>query len=644
MINLEKNKPKSSVNEKDNEKLNINKTNANENEFIFKSLQNEKLKILFLIINNNFIIVGIYPKYSSTQFQRLLLMHIFIALINFKGDIISTMKILNEYQEYDCNNFINLKSFYNQNLETILKDANDILEILIFENYFLKSIIIHFSKVFNFMFKKEYSNLKPIKLKNLYLLDISNSKVILDMKKMQGEINSKKNKKYYRFEKLFKEIIYHSKNLYNEYIKENGMKFTTVNSEYRFVKFECTSTYPRLLFIIKFIPVLKGIAIIHVYTQKKVSRNNENQIRLEQGLNCKEYDFLFGSFIRDNPNFVFKYGAPKKLNYIEKFIEEFYTTRRKIMGIFRLNNSDEKFKYINYDIINIINSYQVSNILDISQIFKEFNKKIEEEYNLYHKKNEKRNNIYNIDNISSENSNDDNDKEMKNLNNILQLNKEIIYNLIFNDKNKYDINSDNNNLFFNNNINDENKDENNKNSEKNNIDINNNLNINDLISNSERKSIIKSDQKSLSFTNSKDYDYKNNKSISKNSKYDNFSNISEVKMNENFNLKVININHVQRDKENTKEIISEKSSSNGKEFQINELLELISTNKKINSYSNKNKIIKEELKEIEITNKDINNSKLIHNSIAKKKNLKIIKLDKDNELGSGTSRSSLIKY
>jgi hypothetical protein len=38
---------------------------------------------------------------------------------------------------------------------------------------------------------------------------------------------------------------------------------------------------------------------------------------MEQGINCKEVDFIFGSFMKGNKNFEFKYGAPKKLEYIQ---------------------------------------------------------------------------------------------------------------------------------------------------------------------------------------------------------------------------------------------------------------------------------------------------------------------------------------
>jgi hypothetical protein len=290
--------------------------NTLENEFIFKNIQNEKCKILFMI-KNNFILVGTFPFTSSIQFQRLLLMHIFIALINFKGDFILCVDKLNEYEDYDNNNYLNLKTFYDNKKSTITsKDTNDILEILIFEYYFLKSLINHFLKVFNEIFRKKDVNLKQIKLKNVYLLDVNSNKVILDMVKIQGSKNNQKNIKYYKFEKLFEEILYHSKHLYNSYIREFDMKFTKEEEDFRFVKFECTSTYPRLLFIIRFIPVLKGMVIIHIYEQTKLSRNNENSIQTQQGINFKEVDLLFGSFIKENPNLEFKYGAPKKLIYI----------------------------------------------------------------------------------------------------------------------------------------------------------------------------------------------------------------------------------------------------------------------------------------------------------------------------------------
>ena len=633
------------------DKLNINKsTNNNNNEFIFKNIQNDKIKILFLIINN-IILVGTFPKSSSIEFQRLLLIHIFVALINFKGDFQSIIKRINECEKYDKNNFINLRLFYKKNINLTIKEKDNILEILIFEYYFLKPIILHFSKVFNEMFKKEDLNLKSTKLKNLYILDINSSSVILDMSKIQGEKNNKKNKKYYILKTLFEEIIYHSKHLYNDYIKENEMKYNSVGSDFRFVKFECTSTYPRLLFIIKFIPILKGIAIIHIYAQKKLSRNNENNIQSEQGINCKEVDLLFGSFIKNNPNFEFKYGAPKKLDYIQKFFEEFYITGRSGFNIFHLTNLDKKYKYVNYSIINIINNFEFK-IYDVDKIFNEINKKLEENYE---KEQKEKNNIKSEESESIKyNITDGND--IKKLDKLFTLSEENIYKEIINKKNiinnKNKKNINNKNIIIKDNNNSEKTENNNKNKvinltniTNNNNNIDNNLKINEYINtNSERKNLI-NNEKTMSLYNSKDNN-KNNKSISKNIKYDQFSMISEVKMDENFEIKVINIKEKEKEKDDNKDETKEKKSYNSllneKELKLNEILDLISSNKKINSYIKENSKIQDDFKENELTKKDINSSKLSKKSILSK-NKRVLVNNKE-KLGSETSRNSMINH
>lgn len=567
---------------------NIKPNDNLENEFIFKNIQNEKYKILFMI-KNNFILVGSFPYSSSIQFQRLLLMHIFIALINFKGDFISCVDKLNEYEDYDNNNYMNLKTFYDNKKSTIIsKDTNDILEILIFEYYFLKSLINHFLKVFNEMFRKKDVNLKQIKLKNVYLLDVNSNKVILDMIKIQGGKSSQKNKKYYKFERLFEEILYHSKHLYNSYIREFDMKFTKEEEDFRFVKFECTSTYPRLLFIIRFIPVLKGIVIIHLYEQTKLSRNNENSIQTQQGINFKEVDLLFGSFIKENPNLEFKYGAPKKLIYIEKFIEEFFITNRKDIGVFRLNNANKSYKYVNYSVIKIINSCHISSNAMIDDIFNDFNKKLKEEF-IIEKSEDKEN--------KSEN-------ETKSIDNILELNNESLYNEIFED-------SQNKNSKLSNGKASDNKvliskiDLEDSSLKNNNNNINDNLNVNDIInSNSERKVLI--DNITSSFNESKDeYKIKKDKLIFENSK------LSNVKMKEKFVLKIVNKQEQKNKKENSKELISNKSE---KEYKLDEMLELISANKKFNIIKKGNTSFQEDSKDNELTHKEIQNSKSKNNS------------------------------
>ena len=589
LINYENSKITEEKEETEKICLNNNKKNIKDNEFIFKFIQLEKCKLLFMI-RNNIIFASSFSNKSSTQFQKLLLIHIFIALINFKGDIISAIKKFNKNEIFDRNNFIILRSIYMNNKNLPSKEINDILEILIFENYFLKIIIKHFSKVFNTMFKKEYINLNQTRFKDLYVLDISNSSIILDMRKVQGNKNVNLKKSYKINPKLFEEILYHSKNMYNSYIKENEMKFISTDSIYRFVKFECTSTFPRLLFIIKFIPVLKGIAVIHLYYQKKLSRNTENNI-LEQEVKYKEIDLLFGSFIRDNQNLEFKYGAPKKLQHIEKFFEEFFITCRNGFDIFKINNN-KKFKYVNYQIISIINSVPVSNDVNIDKLFSDVDKKLQEEYDKEHDiKVEK-------EKANEENEDDDdnkNEEEEKSVENLFLLNRESIYNEILTNTN----NENNNNKYKQKLIQNMNKKQISKDifdsveksliSEKDNKPIekgnnqtlkfdnkkninNSNINIDNLIyteENTERKNLLK----------------KSNRNSLSGSKISSFSMISEVKSKEKFKIKIFSTkNHHNKDSN------IYNNSPNEKDYKLSELLDITDINQKNNKINSQNEI------------------------------------------------------
>ena len=557
-------------------------------DFIFNSIQTDIYKILILI-KNDFILVGTFPKSCSKQFQKLLLTHIFLGLNNFKGDIGNISKKLNEFETYDSKTFTHIKEFYNSQNGLTTKECNDILEILIFENIFLKTLIVHFTKVFYEIFKKEDLNLKQTKLKNLYIIDVPSSNVILDMVKIQGIKSEQKNKKYYKCEKLYEEIIYQSKNMYNNYIKEYNMKYTSADSDFRFVKFECTSTYPRLLFIIRFLPVLKGLAIIHVYSQKKLSRSNDNNIQMEQGINCKEVDFIFGSFMKGNKNFEFKYGAPKKLEYIEKFMEEFFLTGRSSLGIFKVNNMNKKYKYVNYDIIGIINSFQISKSMTIDEIFINFRNKLKQEYEK--DKKEKKENEKEIYDNASNNSEDKDDDNGKNIDKIFSLNKETFYKVLLNIKPEDEQSKKNKDVKSINLISD------NMNNRNSNIDEN--INLNNLVNiNSERVNLGEGNTLSL-------YDNDiTNKVTNKVQNMENTSMISEVKTKEKFEIKILNPK--KKKQEENKEITNDRISNGslfGKENNINEILELISSN---SSKYSENKKMFENSKESEINENKTN--------------------------------------
>ena len=568
------------INEKEKNKkgdiIYINQVDNNsDNDYIFNSIETAIYKILILI-KKEFILIGTFSKTCSRQYQQLLLTHIFIGMNNFKGDIGTISKKLSEIENYNDNNFIHIKSFYNNKEHLNMKESNDILEILIFENIFLKTLIVHYQNVFYQVFKKEDLNLKQTKLKNLYIVDLNNAKILLDMNKIQGIKRKHQNKKFYKYDKLFEEILYQSKTMYNNYIKEFNFRFSNADSDFRFVKFECTSTYPRLLFIIRFVPVLKGLAIIHVYSQKKLSRNNDNNIQMEQGINCKEVDFIFGSFIRGNRNFEFKYGAPKKLEYIEKFMEEFFLTGRSGLNIFRINNQNKKYKYVNYDIIKIINSFQITKNMSVEEIFQNYLNTLKQQYEKDSKAKKEKKQENDENNLN--NSDDDSDGNKK-IDKLFSLNKETFYKVLLNiklEEKKPQPNKQNKsiNIITDSLLN-------------NNTNIEQNININNLVNiNSERQNLI--DGKAISFA-------ENNDKI-RETRFENVSKISEVKTREKLEIKIVNIS-ITRQEEN-KEATNDKISNYSKidnEKNLNEILELISSNSKIIE----NKKVEENSKEIE---------------------------------------------
>ena len=568
------------INEKEKNKkgdiIYINQVDNNsDNDYIFNSIETAIYKILILI-KKEFILIGTFSKTCSRQYQQLLLTHIFIGMNNFKGDIGTISKKLSEIENYNDNNFIHIKSFYNNKERLNMKESNDILEILIFENIFLKTLIVHYQNVFYQVFKKEDLNLKQTKLKNLYIVDLNNSNILLDMNKIQGIKRKHQNKKFYKYDKLFEEILYQSKTMYNNYIKEFNFRFSNADSDFRFVKFECTSTYPRLLFIIRFVPVLKGLAIIHVYCQKKLSRNNDNNIQMEQGINCKEVDFIFGSFIRGNRNFEFKYGAPKKLEYIEKFMEEFFLTGRSGLNIFRINNQNKKYKYVNYDIIKIINSFQITKNMGVEEIFQNYLNTLKQQYEKDRKA--KKEKAQENDDNNLNNSDDDSDDNKK-IDKLFSLNKETFYKVLLNiklEEKKPQPNKQNKsiNIITDSLLN-------------NNTNIEQNININNLVNiNSERQNLI--DGKAISFV-------ENNDKI-RETRFENVSKISEVKTREKLEIKIVNISKTRQ--EENKEATNDKISNYSKidnEKNLNEILELISSNSKIIE----NKKVEENSKEIE---------------------------------------------
>ena len=130
-----------------------------------------------------------------------------------------------------------------------------------------------------------------------------------------------------------------------------------------------------------------------------------------------------------------------------------------------------------------------------------------------------------------------------------------------------------------------------------NNNIDENLNINNLVNiNSDRVNLV--EEKTISLLDDKDKVIKNSKNSQK---FENTSILSEVKLKEKFEIKIVNLKKKKQEEEN-KEITNDKINSYSlyeKERNLNEILDIISSSSKYIE-NNKNQEESEEIKSIGI--------------------------------------------
>ncbi len=301
-------------NEKNMKKINFEKI-INKNNII-EILQIEKI---------NFYFIGIFLNNPYNQITKILLLHLVISYYNLK----KVVKIK----------------------EKLFKD--------IFKELFLIPLI----KNFEFLYLK-ISKRKNIILSNnieyqtSLLLELSSNKILFDIfnssKKNLFQSISKNNK-------LWEEILYHCHQLKQNYEKENFFISNEENLKNYLIKLECRATYPRKIFLIKFIPILKGCCLIHIYNQYKLSKiqtnyNNYHIINDYSNVNgYKEFEITngFDNIISDNEIKFFEILETKN---IEIFLREYFTFSKDFKNDMYYFLSNKQIKYLNEEILNIINN------------------------------------------------------------------------------------------------------------------------------------------------------------------------------------------------------------------------------------------------------------------------------------------------
>ena len=295
------------------------------------------------------------------------------------------------------------------------------------------------------IFKRQKFNLKNLFYKKSYLIELNFNKIIFSFDSLynNNDINIDKYQiKLHNKDQIWNEVLYHCHILKNTYINQFSLNFDELHYENYFAVFELKSTFPRRTFIIKFLPVLNGLAIIHEFVQAKLSSNEGNENN-----HYKEYESIYGYFNEVNTisqktcnssssKLIFFRNEPIILKKINNFF----------IGSLSLNTSQKNlfsFKkhrniYICDEIMKIINKYlKKENLCSNNNIMKDIIREIYEEYLKDNEKNDIDLNINNNNKILLYNNNegfllDDNNSQKLDFG----ISKNFIFTALFtNDKN-----------------------------------------------------------------------------------------------------------------------------------------------------------------------------------------------------------------
>ena len=248
------------------------------------------------LLKSNCIIVGIFSKKTKTSIMKLFLSHVSISFFNFIGE----------------------KGYFNDSLKT-----------KIYESYLFLPLKAHFVNITYTLFKNKFLVFSHIKYENLYIIEINSSKILFNLNNV---IKKDINDNLINYDRLLTEILFHAKNLKKLYEKKYSNRIDSMEYQDYFVKLEYTSTFPRLTFVIKFLPIFKGIAMVHVYSQTKLTRNETEKV-------YKEFEIIYGSNIHKDINHdEYKFNEPKLLKEIEMFFIEFFFSNNPTFGFFFILN------------------------------------------------------------------------------------------------------------------------------------------------------------------------------------------------------------------------------------------------------------------------------------------------------------------
>ena len=301
-------------------------------------------RIKISIVNipiTNLIALGIFSQDTKSSIIRIFLLNMIISFLNYTGEKKDFFK----------------SKFHKNNIISKMNEENftNFLYSKIYDTFLSIPIQIHFSRIIKKIFKRRALYIKDIYYKNYFLIDLNNNKIVLSLETLHDRNNGKEPVlKISKQKEIWEEIIYHCHNLKNDYIKKNNMIFNGIDYQNFFVKIEYKVTYPRRNFIIKFLPLLNGMCIIHEYIQLKLStfENKEKKAYNEKSIiyGYDAYDNIFRN--SDNRYFENEHYILKQVHFF--LIESLFCSNNSLYFFFIL--SREPKIYFSDDILEIIDN------------------------------------------------------------------------------------------------------------------------------------------------------------------------------------------------------------------------------------------------------------------------------------------------
>ena len=328
----------------------------------------------------NIISLGIFSKETKTSIIKLYLLNNLIMFLNYLDIESST-------------------------IPNTIKNNNN-LQINIYKQFFLSSFCDFFILLTRQLFQRHKYKLKNIFYKNYSLIELNSNKIIFSFESLYNNLNNNGDKyqlKISNKEHIWTEVLYHCHILKNNYLKQYSINFNEENYDNFFAIFELKSTFPRRIFIIKFLPILNGVCLIHEFVQTKLSSNEGNEIN-----HYKEYESIYGYFNEINTLsqktcnsthsklFLFK-NEPNFLRRINSFFVGSLSLKIKHKDLFFSGKNNNIF--ICEDVLGIINNYLIKENLsdNYNNIIREIEKKLYDEYLQEIKQQEQENNDVDLD-------------------------------------------------------------------------------------------------------------------------------------------------------------------------------------------------------------------------------------------------------